>query len=69
MKIVYSEHAQRRMRQRSITELEVEHILQSHWLLRKLGDERKEVVGRINNRTIRIIFVETENYIKIVTLM
>ena len=69
MKIVYSEHAEKRMKQRGITELEIEHILEYPAYIKKSFEGTKEAVGEINNRFIKIKFIEMENYIKVITVM
>jgi len=35
----------------------------------KLSDGRKESVGSIDNRAIKIVFAQKTNYIKIITLI
>ena len=57
------------MKQRGITELHVEHVLQNPDYIRNSFDGRKESSGRIYDRTIRIEFAIEENYIKIITVM
>lgn len=69
MKIVYSEHAKKRMKQRGITEIEVEHILNHPSYIKKSFEDTKEAFGEINNRQVKIKFIEIENYIKIITIM
>ena len=69
MKIVYSEHAKKRMKQRGITEIEIEHLLSHPSYIKKSFEDTKEVFGEINNRPIKIKFVKIENYIKIITVM
>ena len=69
MKIVYSEHAKKRMKQRGITALEVEHILKYPAYIKKSFEGTKEAFGEVNNRQIKIKFIEIENYIKIITVM
>lgn len=69
MEIVYSSHAERRMRQRGITRLEVEYILKHPIYVKKSFEGTKEAVGEIKNRTIKIKFIEIENYIRIITVM
>ena len=69
MEIIYSDHAKKRMRQRGITELEIEHILKHPYYIKKSFEGTKEGVGEINNRIIKIKFVEIENYIKIITVI
>ena len=69
MEINYSEHALKRMKQRGITEIEVKHILEYPSYIKKTFSGRKEAVGEISNRTIKIEFIEIENYIKIITVI
>ncbi len=69
MLIVYSDHATKRMKQRGITELEIGHILSYSEYIKKSRDGTKEAFGKVNNKYIRIFFVEEENLIRIVTLI
>ncbi|HLC71540.1 MAG TPA: DUF4258 domain-containing protein [Candidatus Nanoarchaeia archaeon] len=69
MEIIYSDHARKRMKQRGLTELELKHILEHPTYVKKTFEGRKEAVGMINNRVAKIVFFETENYIKIITIM
>ena len=66
--IIYSDHARKRMKQRGITELEVQHVLQYSLYVKKTIEGRKEAVGTIQHRTIKVVFI-VENYIKIITIM
>ncbi len=69
MNIVYSFHAKRRMKQRGITELEVEHVLKHPLYVKKSFEGTKEAVGEIKNRMLKIKFIEIENFIRIITVM
>jgi len=69
MKIDYSDHAKKRMKQRGVTELEIEHILEHPDYIKKTFEGRKEALGRIKNRPIKIEFIEIENYIRIITVI
>ncbi len=69
MEIVYSDHARKRLKQRGITTLEVEHILKFPTYIKKSFEGRKEAVGEINNRTMKVVFIEKENYLKIITVI
>lgn len=57
------------MKQRGITPLEVEHVLEHPDYIKKSFKGRKEALGVVKNRTIKIEFVEIENYIKIITVI
>ncbi|MDP2946800.1 MAG: DUF4258 domain-containing protein [Nanoarchaeota archaeon] len=69
MEIIYSYHSKKRLKQRGITELDVQHVLKYPIYTKKSFEERKEAVGEINNKRIKVIFIEKENYIKIITIM
>ena len=69
MNIIYPDHAKKRMKQRGITKLEVEHILKYPFYIRKSFKNRKEAVGKVGNRLIKIEFIQKESYIKIITVM
>ncbi len=69
MEIIYSDHALKRMKQRGISELEVEHVLQHPSYMKKTFEERKEAHGTVQNRSTIVVYFETENYIKIITVM
>ena len=69
MNIQYSDHAEMRIKQRGITKLEVEHVLRYPFYIKKSFEGRKEAVGEIKNRIVKIKFVEMENYIRIITVI
>ncbi len=69
MNIVYSEHAEKRLKQRGILKSEVEDILNFHSSIKNRLDGLKEAVGDSNNRLLKVVFVEEENYIKVITVM
>lgn len=57
------------MKQRGITELHVKHILNHPVYIKKSFEGRKEAFGNVEGRDLKIVFIETENYIKIITLI
>ena len=69
MKIIYSDHAKKRMKQRGIEEWEIEHLIKHPSYIRKTFEERKEAIGEIRNREVKIVFINEENYIKIITII
>lgn len=69
MKIVYSDHALKRMKQRGITKLEIDYVLEHPTYIKKTFEGRKEAVGMVQNRLIKIVFFETESYLKIITII
>ena len=69
MNIVYSNHAKKRLKQRGLTELEIEHVLEYPSYIKKSIEGRKIAEGEIKNRKINVVFVEKEKYIKIITVI
>ena len=69
MNIIYSDHAKKRMKQRGIEEWEIEHLIKHPSYIRKTFEERKEAIGEIRNREVKIVFINEENYIKIITII
>ncbi|MEK6824195.1 MAG: DUF4258 domain-containing protein [Nanoarchaeota archaeon] len=69
MKIVYSDHAKKRMKQRGIEEWEIEHLLKYPSYTKKTFEGIMEAIGEIRNRKVKIVFIKEENYIKIVTVI
>lgn len=69
MRIIYSDHALKRMKQRGFSQNHVEYVLQHPSYVKKTFEGGKEAYGEIDGRDIKVVFFETENYIKIVTIM
>lgn len=69
MEIIYSDHALKRIRQRGITELEVEYVLQYPIYVKKSFEDRIEAAGMIQNRAIKVVYFKTERYLKIITII
>lgn len=68
MHIVYSDHARIRMKQRAITELELEHVLKYPNQIKSF-DGTQEAIGEVNNRLVKIKLIPIKNHIKIITVM
>ncbi len=69
MNIKYPKHAKKRMKQRGIEEWEVEHLIKYPSYVKKTFEERKEAIGEIRDRKVKIVFIEMENYIRIITVI
>ncbi len=67
MKIIYSSHARKRLRQRNIKENKVVEIIEFPDYTLKRGEEI-EAYKKIKERTIKIVYVAKENYIKVITV-
>ena len=57
------------MKQRGITEIEIEHVLKHPAYIKKSFEGRKEILGEVRNREIKIEFIETESYLRIITVI
>jgi uncharacterized membrane-anchored protein len=66
---IFSEHAEKRRRQRGLTKIEMQYTIEHHKYQKKRKDGISEVIGTIRNRTIKIAYKEKENYIKIISVM
>ena len=69
MKIIYLDHAKRRLKQRGIEEWEIEHILKHPSYTKKSFDGRKIAVGELKDRKLKIIYIQEESYIKVISVM
>ncbi len=69
MKLIYSYHAKRRMKQRGIEEWEIEHLLKHPSYIRKTFEGKREAIGVTKKRFIKVVFIKEENYIKIITVI
>jgi uncharacterized membrane-anchored protein len=67
--IKFSDHAEKRRRQRGFTGIEIQYIIERPAYQKKRADGLIEVVGTIRNRTAKVVYTEEENYIKIVSVM
>ncbi len=68
MKIILSDHAKKRMKERNISFSQVQEAVDfSEYSVRKEG--KVEIYKKISNKTLKVIYEEKDNYIKIITLM
>ena len=67
--IIFIEHAEKRRKQRGYIPFEIECIIERPMTKRKRPDGRTEISGRINNKHIKIVYEEKENYLKVVTII
>lgn len=57
------------MKERGIEQWEVEHVLEFPTYVKKSFGNRKEVIGNLKSKKIKVVFIELENYIKIITVI
>jgi len=69
MKVVFSDHAKKRIRERGIEDWEIEYLLKHPSYIKKSFEERRIAVGEIKDRKLKIIYTEEESYIKVISVM
>ena len=69
MRVVFSDHANKRIRERGIENWEIKHLLKHPSYIKKSFDERRIAVGEIKDRKLKIIYTEEESYIKVISVM
>ena len=67
--IIYIDHAEKRRKQRGFTTLEIELALKSPEITKRRKDGRIEIAAKVKTRTVKIVYEEEENYLKIVSVM
>ena len=67
--VIFSDHAEKRRKQRGFTNIEVECVIKSPFHKKKRFDGRTEIIGNIKNRRIKVIYEEEKNYLNIISLM
>lgn len=61
-------YSMKRQKQRGITDMMIEEVLKYPDMLITTFDNRKVVTKEVNYRTITVVYIEKENYIRIITL-
>ena len=67
MNLVYSYHAKKRKKERDISEEMIKDIIEFPEYTIKRGEEI-EAYKKVNNQMTKVVYVNKENYIKIITL-
>jgi hypothetical protein len=67
VKLIYTNHAKKRMHQRAISEKEILGIIEFPEYTLKRGEEI-EAYKKINNFMTKVVYVIKESYIKIITV-
>lgn len=68
-RVIFSDHAEKRRRQRGFTSIEIEFVIERPQYKKKRLDGRIEVFGVVKSRQIKVIYEEKESYLKIVSIM
>jgi len=66
--IIYSKHAIFRLYQRGISKEQAEQVLEHPDYIISKADNTKKAVKQVSNNIITVIFIEKENYIKVITV-
>ncbi|MFH1376816.1 MAG: DUF4258 domain-containing protein [Candidatus Woesearchaeota archaeon] len=69
MNIIYSEHANKRLKQRGISLLDVEHVLEFPDYVKKSLKNMFEAYGEVKGRKLKVVFIKKESYIKVITVI
>ena len=69
MIIDFSSHAKRRTKQRGIEDWEIEHAVKYPSYTKRKIDGKVEAFCEIRNRSVKIVYVKEESYIKIITVI
>lgn len=67
--IIFTNHAERRRKQRGITPIDIAFIIAIHKSKKIRADGKTEIIGVAYARTIKVVYIEEENYLKIITIM
>ncbi len=67
MLIIFSLHAKKRLKERTIKEKEVHEIIEIPEYTIRRG-KIIEAFKKINNRLIKVVYIKKENYIKVITV-
>lgn len=66
--IKFSYHAEQRRKQRGMSKFQVIETIRRPEYFKKMPDGRKIAVKTIQNRIITVVYIEEENFIKVITV-
>ena len=66
--IKFSDHAERRRKQRGMSEHQIIEVIELPEYFKKMPDGRKVAFKLIQNRSITVVYREEENFIRIITV-
>lgn len=66
--IIFSEHAKERRKQRGLTEMQILEVIERPEYVKTTLDGRKIAVKEVQRRFVTVVYVEMENYIKVITV-
>jgi len=65
---VFSDHAKKRLLERDINEESVKFVVENpDYTLNRFEDEI-EAIKKMNGKSLKVVYVERENFIKVITL-
>lgn len=68
-RIILIPHAEKKRRQKGLTDIDLENIIMFPSKKRKRKDDRVEVEGVARNRDIFVVYEERENYLRVITII
>ncbi len=67
MKIVFSSHAEKRMKERGVRKEDIIEVIDfPEYVIRRENNEI-EAYKKINNKMFKVVYIKLENYIKVIT--
>jgi hypothetical protein len=68
MKIIYTDHASKRMRERNISSSQIEEtLILPDYTVRK--SHKIEAHKQLEGKKLKVVYIEGDKYIKVITLM
>ena len=67
-KIIFSEHAKKRCLERDINEETVRYAIEKAEYTISKFENKIEAFKKMDGKTIKVVYVEKENFIKVITL-
>jgi len=68
MRIVFSKHAETRLRERGIKKEQVIEIIEFPEYTIKRSNNEIEAYKKISGRMLKVVYIQKEKYIKVITL-
>ena len=68
-KVILIPHAEKKRRQKGLTDMYIEQVIMFPSKKRKRRDDRIEVEGMARNREIFVVYEERENYLRVITII
>ena len=67
--LVFTEHAERRRKERGMTEIDIELVVKQPFLQKRRQDGLIEVICKARNRNIKVVYEKRETHLRIITVI